>query len=190
VSRLLPYKNVDVVVEAFRGLDERLVVVGHGPLARELQRSLPPNARLLPVLTDAELRWVYAHAQVLLAPSIEDFGLTPLEAAAFGRPTLALRAGGYLDTVREGVTGAFFDRPRAEEVRQAVRHAQDVQWDATRIREHADGFGEARFRARLRDEVNRLSGSRVPWVVQPRTIQNGLGGRPDTSTTIQTLLTT
>ena len=156
VSRLLPYKNVDVVVDAFRGLDERLVVVGHGPLADTLRRSLPPNARLLSGLDDGELRWVYAHARALVAPSIEDFGLTPLEAAAFGRPTIALRAGGYLDTVHEGRTGAFFDEPHPESVRAAVVRAGTTAWDPALIRDHADGFSEARFHARMRAEVDRL----------------------------------
>ena len=113
VSRLLPYKNVDVAIEAVRGLPERLVVVGHGPLAEQLRASAPDNVRLLSGLTDAELRWTYAHARALVAPSLEDFGLTPLEAATFGVPTLALHGGGYLDTIDEQVNGAFFDEPTA-----------------------------------------------------------------------------
>ena len=111
VSRLLPYKNVEAAVEAFRDLPERLVVVGHGPLRRSLERHLPANVRLLSNLTDAQLRWVYAHSRALVAPALEDYGLTPLEAAAYGKPTLALGAGGYLDTVVPGRTGLFFDQP-------------------------------------------------------------------------------
>ncbi|EWT02789.1 glycosyl transferase family 1 [Intrasporangium oryzae NRRL B-24470] len=156
VSRLLPYKNVDQVVEAFRGLPERLVVVGRGPLEEELRAGLPDNARLLTGLSDARLRWVYAHARALVAPSIEDFGLTPLEGAAFGRPTLALRAGGYLDTIAEDVTGTFFERPVAADIRAAVERNTGRQWDADAIRAHADRFSEPRFHARLHDEVEQL----------------------------------
>ncbi len=107
----MPYKNVDVAIEAVRGRPERLVVVGHGPLSNQLQAGAPANVRMLSDLSDAALRWTYAHARILLAPSLEDFGLTPLEAATFGVPTLALRGGGYLDTIDEHVNGAFFAEP-------------------------------------------------------------------------------
>lgn len=68
-------------------------------------------------LPDVQMRWAYARADALIAPSHEDFGLTPLEAAAFGVPTVALRGGGYLDTILEGETGLFFDRPTPQEIR-------------------------------------------------------------------------
>lgn len=157
VSRLLPYKNVDRAIEAFRTLPERLVVVGHGPLEEQLRQTLPANVRIVTGLTDEGLRWTYAHASALVAPSIEDFGLTPLEAAAFGKPTLALRAGGYLDTVAPGVSGAFFEEPVAELIRAAVETTRRVRWDADAIRAHADTFSEERFRERLRAEVLRLA---------------------------------
>lgn len=157
VSRLLPYKNVGPAIEAFRGLPERLVVVGHGPLEEQLRRTLPANARIVTGPSDAQLRWIYAHATALVAPSIEDFGLTPLEAAAFGRPTLALRAGGYLDTVAPGLSGAFFEEPSPEAIRGAVEAARGQVWDADAIRAHADAFSEERFRDRLRDEVRCLT---------------------------------
>ncbi|GAA3711834.1 glycosyltransferase [Terrabacter ginsenosidimutans] len=156
VSRLLPYKNVDVAVEALRGLPERLVVVGSGPLEARLRAEAPDNVRIVTGLSDAELRWTYAHARTLLAPSLEDFGLTPLEAAAFGVPTLALHAGGYLDTIDEDVNGMFFEAPTAEAVRAAVVAARDRTWDTEAIRAHAERFSEARFHARIRGEVERL----------------------------------
>jgi glycosyltransferase involved in cell wall biosynthesis len=156
VSRLLPYKNVDVAVEAVRGLPERLVVVGAGPLEARLRAEAPDNVRIVTGLTDAELRWTYAHARVLLAPGLEDFGLTPLEAAAFGVPTLALHAGGYLDTIDERVNGTFFEEPTAPTIRAAVVAARDRAWDPAAIRAHAELFSEARFRERIRAEVDRL----------------------------------
>ncbi len=111
VSRLLPYKNVDAVIEAVRGTGRRLVVVGHGPEEARLRATLPDHVRLLGGLSDAQLRSAYAGAGVLVAASHEDFGLAPLEAAAFGVPTVALRGGGFLETVVEGRTGLFFDAP-------------------------------------------------------------------------------
>lgn len=156
VSRLLPYKNVDQVIEAFRGLDERLVVIGHGPLEYELRASLPDNVRLVAGMDDAQMRWGYAHARRLIAPSLEDFGLTPIEAAAFGKPTLALRGGGYLDTIAEGLSGAFFEQPTAAEIRAAVVADRGRTWDTQAIRQHAESFSEARFHARLVAEVDHL----------------------------------
>ena len=111
VSRLMPYKNVSAVIEAMRGSDDRLLVVGRGPERHALERDLPENVRILSNLPDAQMRWAYREALALIAPSHEDYGLTPLEAGSWGTPTLALRAGGYLDSVAEGVTGLFFDCP-------------------------------------------------------------------------------
>ncbi|WP_334685042.1 glycosyltransferase [Intrasporangium calvum] len=149
VSRLLPYKNVAEAVRAFRGLDQRLVVVGHGPLEGELRAAAPGNVRVVSGLVDAQLRWVYAHSTALIAPSLEDFGLTPLEAGAFGRPTLALHAGGYLDTIAPGVSGTFFPEPTPDAIREAVLTNVGRHWDAAAIRAHVDGFSEPHFHRRL-----------------------------------------
>lgn len=158
VSRLLPYKNVGAVVEAFRGLPgERLAIVGRGPLEDALRAALPGNARLLTGLSDAELRWAYAHATALIAPSHEDFGLTPLEAAAFGKPCLALHAGGYLDTIEPGLNGTFFAETTASAIAEAVRANRGAAWDADAIRRHAEGFSEEAFARRLREQVEALA---------------------------------
>jgi glycosyltransferase involved in cell wall biosynthesis len=85
-----------------------------------------------------------------VAASYEDYGLTPLEAAAFGKPTAALRWGGYLDTVVEGQTGVFFDRPEPELIRRAVVELGHGAFPDARLRAHADAFSEERFIARLR----------------------------------------
>jgi glycosyltransferase involved in cell wall biosynthesis len=159
VSRLLPYKNVDQVIEAVRGLDERLVVVGAGPERHRLERLLPENARIVTHLTDSQIRWTYAHASTLIAPSLEDYGLTPLEGGAYGKPTLALRAGGYLDTVVEGVTGLFFDAATPESVRGAIHEVRQRTWDLDAIAHHMTQFTEARFADRLRAEVADLLGA-------------------------------
>jgi glycosyltransferase involved in cell wall biosynthesis len=153
VSRLLPYKNVHTVVDAFRGVDERLVIVGKGPMEAEIRASLPPNVRLLSGISDAELRWVYAHATALIAASYEDFGLAPLESASFGVPTLALRAGGFLDTIDESVNGAFFATVDAATVRDAVVSNRSATWDATAIRHYADGFTPSRFVDRITEQL-------------------------------------
>ncbi len=161
VSRLLPYKNISAVLAAFADQpDQRLVVIGRGPLESELRGQLKTNTRLLAGVTDAELRWAYAHATALIAPSYEDFGLTPLEAASFGTPTLALEAGGYLDTMAPGVNGAFFATPTAADIGRAVREHDRSRYDTAAIQAHADRFSEERFAARIRGLLRDLVGER------------------------------
>jgi glycosyltransferase involved in cell wall biosynthesis len=159
VSRLLPYKNVDVVVTAFRGLPERrLVVVGTGPEEARLRALASPNVRCLGSVSDEELRWLYANCSGVVAASHEDYGLTPLEAAAFGKPAAVLRWGGFLDTVVEGRTGVFFDAPQPEAVQSAVTELAAREWDAAALRSHAESYSEERFVERLREVVERESG--------------------------------
>lgn len=156
VSRLLPYKNVGVVVEAVRGTGHRLVVVGAGPGRDALLATRPDNVRLVSGLSDPQVRWVYAHSRTLVAPSIEDYGLSPLEAAVFGRPSLTLRAGGYLDTVVEGVTGLHVDAPDPALVRAGLDEVERHRFDPDALRAHAARFGESGFAERLRAEVDAL----------------------------------
>ncbi|MBK6440729.1 MAG: glycosyltransferase [Actinomycetales bacterium] len=158
VSRLLPYKNVDVVVAAFAGMpSRRLVVVGGGPGRAALVRDLPPNVRVVSGVSDAQLRWLYARASALVAPSLEDYGLTPLEAASFGVPTLALEAGGYLDTVAPGVSGLFFAEPTPAAVTAAVEAGERHTWSAEAIRAHAARYSQEEFVAALRRYVEELA---------------------------------
>lgn len=161
VSRLLPYKNVDQAIEAFTGSHERLLVVGAGPLAAQLKRGCPNNVRIVSGLTDAQMRWAYAGCRALIAPSYEDFGITPLEGGAWGKPTIALRAGGYLDTIVEGLNGVFIEEPSSRRIREAVVSFRAEDWNPELIRQHVDKFSEESFRERLRQEIFELSARRI-----------------------------
>jgi glycosyltransferase involved in cell wall biosynthesis len=157
VNRLLPYKNVDVVLRSFSHMpDVRLVVVGDGPEATSLAAAASPNVTFLRRLDDGELRWCYEHCAALVAASYEDFGLTVLEAAAAGRPGVVLRAGGYVETVVEGTTGLFFDSPEPSAIAASVRQALARAWDDTAIRAHAATFSADRFVDRMRAVVAAL----------------------------------
>ncbi len=123
---------------------------GSWPMTRQQQLDA------LHGIPDAELRWLYAHCAAVIAPSHEDFGLTPLEGAAYGRPALTLRGGGYLDTVVEGVTGAHFEEPTPELIAEAVAADLGRTWDPEPIQAHARSFSEEHFARRLRAEVDRL----------------------------------
>ncbi len=170
VARLLPYKNVDVVIDAVLATDDvDLVVVGTGPERDALlaRAKGSPRVRLTGSVTDAQLRWLYANCLGLIAASYEDFGLSPIEAASFGKPVAALRAGGYLDTVIEGETGVFFDSTDPHAVAQAVEALSRRTWRDERIRTHAASFSEASFIARMRQLVNTGTGGLTPSVPAP-----------------------
>jgi glycosyltransferase involved in cell wall biosynthesis len=158
VSRLLPYKNVDAIVQAFAALpNERLVVAGTGPGEEALRGVAGANVSFAGRVTDAELRWLYANCRALVAASHEDFGLTPVEAAGFGRPTAALRFGGFLDTVEEGQTGVFFEKPTPQAIAAAVRELVATSWSAEAAVSSAARFSEPRFVERLRAAVADLA---------------------------------
>lgn len=159
VSRLLPYKNVDAVVGAFAHLPHRLVVVGAGPEEARLRAMAPANVTFLQHLSDAEMRWLYAHCEAIVAASFEDFGLIPVEAASFGKPSVALRWGGFLDSIVEGATGVLFDEPTPAAIADAVRRCRARSWDAAGIRAHARGFSEEAFLERLTAILEREAGA-------------------------------
>jgi glycosyltransferase involved in cell wall biosynthesis len=155
VTRLLPYKNVAHVVEAFRQLPEqRLVVVGSGPEGASLRAAAGPNVLLHGVVEDdCQLRWLYANCRAVVAAAYEDQGLIPLEAAGFGKPSAALRWGGFLDTVVDHETGLFFEVPEPTAIAGAVRRMCRHQWCPKTITAHAELFSEGRFICRLQEIV-------------------------------------
>lgn len=156
ISRLLPYKNVDVVIQAFNDLGLPLVVVGAGPEERRLAAMRGENVAMVKDLTDGQIQWLYARSRAVVSASFEDFGLTPIEGAVHGKPSIVLRWGGFLDTIAEGTTGVYFDSPTAPAVAEAVRAFETRDWDEARIKEHAQLFTEEHFAERLRQEIARL----------------------------------
>jgi glycosyltransferase involved in cell wall biosynthesis len=154
VSRLLPYKNVDQVVAAYAQEPRRkLIVVGRGPQKQALRAAASANVLFLEGITDGQLAWLYRRTRALLAISYEDFGLTPLEAAAFGKPSIVLRWGGFVETMVENLTAVFIDVPEAEHVRRALEQLDARDWDADRIIEHAARFHEDVFVESIRELV-------------------------------------
>jgi glycosyltransferase involved in cell wall biosynthesis len=161
VSRLLPYKNVDAVVGAFAGRPRRLVVVGRGPDAERIAAAKTPNVLMLSDLTDGQMSWLYEHCRALLAASYEDYGLTPIEAGVWGRPSVVLRWGGFLDTVAEGVTGVYFDEPEAASVVEALDRFESATFDPDKIRSHVEQFTEERYAEALYAAVDELGSMRT-----------------------------
>jgi glycosyltransferase involved in cell wall biosynthesis len=150
VSRLLAYKNLEAVSTAFEQLpDNQLVIVGTGPEKSRLTALAGSNVSLLGRVDDDQLAWLYSNCAGVVAAAHEDFGLTPVEAATCGKPSAALRSGGFLDTVVEGKTGLFFDEPDPMSIASAVRDLLEQTWDSESIEGHAEHFAEPFFAGRL-----------------------------------------
>jgi glycosyltransferase involved in cell wall biosynthesis len=149
LGRLVPYKRADVAVEAFRNLNERLVIAGSGPQLAELKKRAPKNVEFLGFVPDEQIPSLYAGCRAFLFPGVEDFGITPLEAQASGRPVIALRAGGALETVVEGRTGCFFDESTPQLLADAVRRFDWAGVDPIAVREHAMAFDVERYKKRI-----------------------------------------
>ncbi len=155
VSRLVPYKRIDLAVRAFTRLGLPLVIIGDGRHRPKLEALAGPNVTFRGHLPDHQVRDALSRCRALIFPGVEDFGLVPLEAQAAGRPVIAFAAGGALDTVVEGVTGTFFHAPTPEALAEVVADFDHRAYDSTTIREHARKFDVSVFRERLRAFIKR-----------------------------------
>lgn len=151
VSRLVPYKRVDLAVQAFSALGEKLVVAGDGPELKRLKAMAGPNVEFTGFVDGKQLENLYSGCRAFLFPGFEDFGLTPLEAQASGRPVIAYGAGGALETVIEGLTGTFFKEQTADSLAEAVRRFDWQSTDPAAVRAHAQQFDTAVFRKKIAD---------------------------------------
>ena len=150
VSRLIPYKRIDLAVEAFRSLPhERLIVVGSGRARQALEAIAAPNISFLgwqPYERQLELM---RGCKAFLFPGLEDFGIAPVEAMSAGRPVIAYRGGGALDTVIPGKSGTFFDTQTPESLQEAVEQFDPCAFDPAACRAQAERFSQLEFRRRM-----------------------------------------
>jgi glycosyltransferase involved in cell wall biosynthesis len=145
VSALVPYKRVDLAIDACRLAGVPLKIVGDGPERARLERSGGTDVTFLGRLTDEAVRDMYRGASVTLLPGEEDFGIVPVEAQACGSPVVALGRGGALETVIDGVTGALVDESSPAAFAAAIVHTMDAHFDPEVIRRHAERFSKERF---------------------------------------------
>jgi len=150
VSRLVGYKRVDLAIEACNRLRVPLRVVGAGPERRALQRMAGPTIQFLGRLPDAQVAEEYARCRALIFPGDEDFGLTPLECMASGRPVVAYGRGGALETVTMGKTGVFFEEQTPEAVMEALQAVSTLTFDPQVLQQEAARFDTAVFAERMR----------------------------------------
>ncbi len=145
VSRLRPYKRIDIAVEAFNETKLPLLIIGEGSSIGALKRMANPNIQFLGRKTDEEIRAYYRRAQALIFPTFEDFGIVPLEACACGTPVIAFRQGGATETIVEGKSGVFFFPQTSDALVETVIHFQAEDFKPDIVRKHALKFGTAEF---------------------------------------------
>ena len=157
VSALVPYKQVEIAIDAIESSARKLVVIGGGPLLEKLRARTSPNVQFLGSVERSRIVSVVARARSLILPGVEDFGITPLEAMALGTPVVALGTGGVRDSVVSGRTGIFFERPDVESLRRAIDEVESQQWDRETLRRHAAGFSRGRFLEQFRAALGRMA---------------------------------
>jgi len=157
VSRLIAYKRIDIVIEAFNRLKTPLKIIGTGAELASLRRVSGPNIEFLGAIGESELRYYYARCRALIFPGEEDFGLPPLEAHASGRPVIAFGRGGAQETVvgddaaaSKDATGVFFYEQTANAIVEAVHKFERLSFDRDRIRSRAMLFDTTQFQSQIR----------------------------------------
>lgn len=146
VSRLVPYKKIDLVIKAFNKLKLPLKIIGTGSQMRELKSIAGSNIELLGNLTDKELVRYYSECRALVFPGLEDFGLTILEVQSFGKPVIAFKGGGALETVIDRKTGLFFDKQTVESLTKAIKQFNNITTNPKDCMEQAEKFNFEKFR--------------------------------------------
>jgi glycosyltransferase involved in cell wall biosynthesis len=154
VSRLIPYKRIDLAVEAFNRLpSRRLVIVGEGRDLAALRRQAQPNVMFLGRQSRTVVRDLMRRCQAFLFPGLEDFGIAPVEAMSVGRPVIAFAGGGVLDSVVPGVTGALFHQQTVESLMHTLVDFQPQQYSSAACRAQAELFSRERFKQKLLEHL-------------------------------------
>jgi len=153
VSRLTPYKKVDLAIKAFNKLAKKLIIVGQGRELSNLKRLAGPTIEFTGSISDNQLISLYQYCQALIMPQQEDFGIVSVEAQASGKPVIAFKAGGALDTVIHKKTGIFFKKPTVDSLIQAMKEFTSYQWDKQYIMSHGQNFDKKHFKQKFKKLV-------------------------------------
>lgn len=151
VGRITTYKKFDLIVDTFNELESRLKIVGTGVEEKNLKKRAHQNIEFLGRVSDQELSKLYAGAKALIFPQCEDFGITPIESMAHGTPVIAYREGGALETIKEGITGIFFEKQEKEDLLTAIQkfEKQEKNFSPEKIHTHAEKFSNEIFKKNI-----------------------------------------
>ncbi|MFC2528202.1 MAG: glycosyltransferase family 4 protein [Campylobacter sp.] len=156
-SRMVPYKKVDLIVEAFSQTDKRLLVIGDGPDMAKIKSKASKNVELLGFASDETMADLMGRAKAFVFAAEEDFGITPVEAQACGTPVICFGRGGARETVRDGESGLYFMEQNAKELLAAVAKFEQNydKFEPVKIRENSLKFSRARFEAEIKSYVEK-----------------------------------
>ncbi len=149
LSRFIPYKRIDLAILACNQMNRRLIVIGDGPQKKELQKLAGPTIEFTGRIPDEEVVKYYQKCRGFLFPGFEDFGITPVETQACGRPVIAYGKGGALDSIIPDKTGIYFPEQTLESLMAAMEEFEGRKWDTSFIRKHAEGFSRPEFERKL-----------------------------------------
>lgn len=157
MSRLVSYKKIEVAIEAFNNNGKKLIVIGDGPEKAKLQKIAKGTIEFKGRLSDEELLKYYRGCKAFIFPGEEDFGITPLEAQACGRPVIAYGKGGVLETVVNEKTGLYFNEQTANSMNQTIEKFEGMEdeFDSKAIRENAERFSNEIFKKEIDEYVSR-----------------------------------
>ncbi len=156
-GRMVRTKNFDLIIKAAEIAKVNLKVFGSGVEEDRLKKNAGKNVEFLGRVSDKELAVLYANSKAfIVAQKDEDFGMTPLEAASFGVPTIAYRKEGYLESVVEEKTGLFFDNLSAKSIASVIKKSKKIKWNKDLIKSHAKKFSEVRFRKEIRSIIREV----------------------------------
>jgi len=155
LSRLVPYKRIDLAVQACSRTGRRLKVIGDGPDSKRLRRMAGPTIEFLGRQPDEAVSHLVCHCKALIFPGEEDFGMAPLEVNAAGRPVVAFKGGGAAETIMPGLNGVFFERPTADSLIDSLELFESMPWEPNKIRSYAERFDSGSFSRQIRAFVER-----------------------------------
>jgi glycosyltransferase involved in cell wall biosynthesis len=157
VSRLRNYKRIDIAIEAFNKLGLELVIIGDGPVKRDLQQIAKKNIKFLGWQPNDVVVKYYQNCTAFIFPSEDDFGIAPVEAMFFGKPVLAFRSGGAVETIIEGKTGEFFDYQNPAVLADGIRRMRAKNYDSKFISDHAKKFSKEKFEKEIKEYINKVA---------------------------------
>jgi glycosyltransferase involved in cell wall biosynthesis len=149
VGALVPYKRFDLIIDAFRKLERRLVIAGHGAEFQKLRNCAPPNVEVRGRVDDEQLRRLYQTARAMVVAAREDFGIVTAEALSCGCPVIALGAGGSPEILQDGINGILFAEQHADDIERAVLRWETMTWPAERVRQKVEMFSRDNFKAQI-----------------------------------------
>ncbi len=182
LARLSPYKRLDLAIEACKKLDRPLIVIGEGTDRQRLEKLAGKNTVFLGRQPDSVVNQYAGRCRALIFPGEEDFGMTPLEINAAGRPVIAFRAGGATETVIENETGVFFNQQTTDSLTEAIVRFETLSWDKQTLLRHAKKFDRSIFARRISEylqeivpgsfdcEIIRTAGANSPLKMRQRAI--------------------